>query len=126
MKDEKNINEEDIIVATINTLQKINSSQLRQNYLLLEQENIIFNNDPEAAYNFALNNKDINIDLLQQIIINSGNLEYIYLFARNIKGMNINELQEAIINNGNAKCIYRFARNIKGADINRLQEFIWQ
>ena len=52
MKDEKNINEEDI-VAIINTLQKINSSQLRQNYLLLEQENIIFNNDLKAAYNFV-------------------------------------------------------------------------
>ena len=120
MKDEKNINEEDIIVAAINTLQKINSSQLRQNYLLLEQENIISNNDLKAAYNFALNNKDINIDLLQQFIINSGNAEYIYLFARYVKGVNINKLQEAVINGENVAYIYKFARDVNGADINKL------
>ena len=53
MKDKNNINEEDIVVATINTLQKLNSAQLIPGCLLLEQENIIYNNDWLAAYNFV-------------------------------------------------------------------------
>lgn len=98
--------------------------QLTWNILILVEDLIIANGEPEDIYKFAKEIEGASTYRLAEGIIATKDAEFIYLFARDIKGAPINELADGIIATENARFMYLFAKDIEGAPISKLADGI--